>query len=88
MASGRIKQEEVEMMAMKAEDSRCAAIAEMLMPKIKELMPDEKSTFKIAFKMAEAMDFGNMRELRISHSLQDCCEVVEFKVDTKIHHSF
>jgi 6-pyruvoyl-tetrahydropterin synthase len=62
------------------EHKRVHEIAKMLEPKIKELMPEEKATYRIAAAMAESMKTGSIKSMEVYHSPHECCDIVTFKL--------
>ncbi|CAH9013526.1 conserved hypothetical protein [Vibrio phage 417E50-1] len=62
------------------EHQRIHEIAKMLEPKIKELMPEEKATYRIAAAMAENMKMGSIKSMEVFHSPHECCDIITFKI--------
>ncbi|CAH9012386.1 conserved hypothetical protein [Vibrio phage 284E43-1] len=68
------------MMQAQQEHQRIHEIAKMLEPKIKELMPEEKATYRIVVAMAENMKMGSIKSMEIFHSSRECCDIITFKI--------
>ncbi|AUR90158.1 hypothetical protein NVP1138O_35 [Vibrio phage 1.138.O._10N.261.48.A1] len=80
MAGIENKTDQYCLMKAQQEHARVHEIAKMLEPKIKELLPDEPATYRIAAAMAESMKTGSIKSMEVYHSPRECCDIVTFKL--------
>lgn len=68
------------LMQAEQEQKRVHEIAKLLEPKIKELLPEEKATYRIAAAMAENMKTGSIKSMEVYYSPREACDIITFKL--------
>ncbi|BAV81134.1 hypothetical protein [Vibrio phage CKB-S2] len=75
--------EQYVMAQVEAEQARIDELAKLLEPKVKELLPTETATFRIAAAIAERLSYGKILSMKVERNQMRCCDSITFEVSGK-----
>ncbi|CAM0103801.1 hypothetical protein VPHPG9A1_0035 [Vibrio phage PG9A-1] len=78
------KAEQYALMRAQVEEARINEIARLLEPKVKDLLPTETATFRIAAAIAERLNYGVIDSMEVARNFPRCCDQITFYMRNEI----